>query len=70
MLFFYFGNGLKFIDTQKDGNFNYKAFPKLPIDLSDLNDEPEPNFPPKEPGEEGEDKGEEQGDEDKKDEDA
>jgi radial spoke head protein 4A len=68
--FFYFGNGLKFIDTQKDGNFNYKAFPKLPIDLSDLNDEPEPNFPPKEPGEEGEDKGEEQGDEDKKDEDA
>ena len=68
--FFYFGNGLKFIDTYNEGTFNYKAFPKLPVDLDDLPDEPEPTIPPKEPGEEGEE-GEknddgEKGDEDKK----
>ena len=68
--FFYFGNGLKFIDTYNEGTFNYKAFPKLPVDLDDLPDEPEPTIPPKEPGEEGEEgeKNEdgEKGDEDKK----
>ena len=52
--FFYFGFGLKFNDTPKNGPFVYKAFPDLPNDLEDLPDQPEPTIPPKEPGEEEE----------------
>lgn len=59
--FFYFGDGLKFVNTESDGAFVYKAFPRIPDDLEDLEDEPEPVDPPKEenPEEEGEEGGEE-----------
>ena len=67
--FFYFGNGLKFIDTHKEGTFNYKAFPKLPNDFDDLPDEPEPTFPPKDPNEEGEEGEKNEGEEEDKKED-
>ena len=63
--FFYFGDGLKFVDTQKDGPFVYKSFPILPKDFDDLPDQPEPTIPPKEEGEEGEE-GEEENKEENK----
>lgn len=62
--FFYFGNGLKFIDTSKEGPFVYKAFPTIPQDMDDLEDQPEPTIPPKEEGE-GNEEGEEEGEENK-----
>ena len=63
--FFYFGDGLKFVDTQKEGPFVYKSFPILPKDFDDLPDQPEPTIPPKEEGEEGEE-GEEENKEENK----
>ena len=67
--FFYFGNGMKFIDTSSEGSFVYKSFPTIPKDNDDLEDQPEPTIPPKEEtGEEGEE-GEENKEEENKEED-
>ena len=43
--FFYIGDGLKFLDTSVEGNFNYKVFPTIPNDLPDKEDQPEPHEP-------------------------
>ncbi|MCQ2821461.1 MAG: hypothetical protein MJ252_29735 [archaeon] len=61
--FFYFGNGQKFIDTETDGPFVYKSFPKIPFDEPDYEDQPEPNGEP-EP-KEGEEEGEAEAEENK-----
>lgn len=52
--FFYFGNGQKFINTETDGPFVYKDFPKIPSDENDFEDQPEPTLEPKDPNAEGE----------------
>ena len=43
--FFYIGDGLKFLDPSVEGDFNYKVFPKIPDDLPDKDDQPEPHEP-------------------------
>jgi radial spoke head protein 4A len=47
--FMYFGWGQKFADYTMADKFAFEDFPAIPMDKLDLEDHPEPNFPPDEP---------------------
>lgn len=49
--FFYFGQGLKFLDPLFEASYVFKTFPKIPLEVPDKKDQLEPREPVKPPEE-------------------
>lgn len=43
--FFYFGDGLKYLDEINEGTFSFNSFPKIPDEAPEREDQPEPTVP-------------------------